>query len=168
MRTGSFCCWEHGTRVKHGGWTERTCTNGEGDERFRRLQRLRSAQDFQRVRRRGRRISGAYLTLQYARRTSGSAGVAIREGGERDTPPVRIGFSVSKRVGGAVTRNLVKRRLREAVRHRLAALAGGWDLVLTALPSAARADFTTLGAELDDLFTRAGVWLATHNSRGLK
>jgi ribonuclease P protein component len=81
---------------------------------------------------------------------------------------VRIGFSVSKRVGGAVTRNLVKRRLREAVRHRLAALADGWDLVLTALPSASGVDFATLGAELDDLFTRAGVWLTTHNSRGLK
>jgi ribonuclease P protein component len=153
---GNSCGWDYGTLVKHAGWTERTCSsNGEGDERFRRRQRLRSSQDFQRVRRRGRRISVAHFTLQYARRTRDSAG-----------EPMRIGFSVSKRVGNAVTRNAVKRRLREAVRHRLVALAGGWDLVLTALPSAAGVDYATLGAELDDLFTRAGVWLTTHGSRG--
>jgi ribonuclease P protein component len=167
VRTGNSCGWEYGTRVKHGGWTERTHSSGEGDERFRRRQRLRSSQDFQRVRRRGRRISGAHLTLQYSRRTRGSAGVPIRKSGELGPPPVRIGFSVSKRVGNAVTRNLVKRRLREAVRHRLATLAAGWDLVLTALPSASGVDYATLGTELDDLFTRAGVRLATHNSRGL-
>jgi ribonuclease P protein component len=104
--------------------------------------------------------------LQYARRSRGSAGVPTGEGGELGPPPVRIGFSVSKRVGNAVTRNLVKRRLREAMRHRLVALAGGWDLVLTALPSASGVDFATLGTELDDLLTRAGVWLTTPNSRG--
>jgi ribonuclease P protein component len=163
---GISCYSENGTRVKQGGWTERTCCTGEGGERFPRRQRLRSAQDFQRVRRRGRRISGAHLTLQYARRIHGSAGEPVRENDELGPLPVRIGFSVSKRVGSAVTRNLVKRRLREAVRRRLAALASGWDLVLTALPSASGVDYATLGAELDDLFTRAGVWLTTHSTRG--
>ncbi len=74
--------------------------------------------------------------------------------------PTRIGFSVSKRVGDAVTRNLVKRRLREAARHRLALLTGGWDLVVTARPSSAAAEYSELGAELDDLFTCAGMWIA--------
>jgi len=74
--------------------------------------------------------------------------------------PTRIGFSVSKRVGGAVTRNLVKRRLREAARHRLALLARGWDLILTARPPSASAQYLELASELDDLFTRAGMWIA--------
>jgi ribonuclease P protein component len=136
--------------VKHDQRPERTC-GVERDERFRRLQRLRSSEDFQRVRR-GRQISGANLVVHYARRTTGG--------------PTRIGFSVSKRVGGAVIRNLVKRRLREAVRHQLAALSGGWDLVVTARPAAAGVGYPVLAAELDDLFTRVGMWIA-HDSQDL-
>ncbi len=102
--------------------------------------------------RRGRQVSGSNLVVHYARRTSGG--------------PTRIGFSVSKRVGGAVIRNLVKRRLREAVRHQVAALYGGWDLVVTARPSAAGVGYPVLAAELDDLFTRADMWIA-HDSQDL-
>ena len=130
--------------MKHDQRPERIC-GVERDERFRRLQRLRSSEDFQRVRR-GRQIRGANLVVQYARRASGG--------------PTRVGFSVSKRVGGAIIRNLVKRRLREAVRHELAALSSGWDLVVTARPSAAAVGYLVLAAELDDLFTRAGMWVA--------
>jgi ribonuclease P protein component len=136
--------------VKHDQRPERTC-GVERDERFSRLRRLRSSEDFQRVRR-GRRISGANLVVHYVRRTTGG--------------PTRVGFSVSKRVGGAVTRNLVKRRLREAFRRHLATLSGGWDLVVTARPSAAGAGYPVLAAELDDLFTRAGMWIA-HDSQDL-
>jgi len=96
---------------------------------------------------------------------NGAGGPAPQYQGNQPRP-TRIGFSVSKRVGGAVTRNLVKRRLREAARHRLAALASGWDLVLTARPSAASVGYPLLVAELDDLFTRAGVW-AAQESQGL-
>ena len=90
----------------------------------------------------------------------------VRPAGYVAAGPTRIGFSVSKRVGDAVTRNLVKRRLREAVRHRLAALYGGWDLVVTARPSAAGVRYPVLAAELDDLFTRAGMWIA-HKFAGI-
>lgn len=69
--------------------------------------------------------------------------------------PVRIGFSVSKRVGGAVVRNRVKRRLREAVRGRLTLLPPGWDIVISARPAAANADYATLDAELGELLERA-------------
>jgi ribonuclease P protein component len=139
-----------GTPVKHDQSPERIC-GVERDERFRRLQRLRSSEDFQRVRR-GRQISGANLVVHFARRPAGG--------------PTRIGFSVSKRVGGAVTRNLVKRRLREAIRHQLSMLSGGWDLVVTARPSAAGAGYPVLAAELDDLFSRAHMWIA-HDSQDL-
>jgi len=50
----------------------------------------------------------------------------------------RVGFTVSSKVGGSVVRNLVKRRLREAVRHELAGLPAV-DLVIVARASAAQA-----------------------------
>ena len=155
--------------VKHDKCVERICV-GMGDERFRRTQRLRSPREFSRLRQRGRRVSGIRLTLTYARRTEKSRAEWEKSTAERgDLPPARpgnegvptrIGFSVNKRVGDAVTRNLVKRRLREAARHRLASLASGWDLVVTARPSAVTAEYAELAAELDHLFTRAGLWTA--------
>lgn len=69
--------------------------------------------------------------------------------------PARVGFSVSKRVGGAVVRNRVKRRLREAVRVRLTSFHPGWDIVISARPAAANADYATLDAELGGLIERA-------------
>ena len=62
---------------------------------------------------------------------------------------------MSKRVGDAVTRNRVKRRLREAVRRTLADLPPGWDIVLVARSAAATADYTTLDATVRELLARA-------------
>jgi ribonuclease P protein component len=61
----------------------------------------------------------------------------------------RIGFVVSKAVGPAVTRNLVKRRLRHLARERVTHLPAGSMLVVRALPQAANASYAELGAELD-------------------
>jgi ribonuclease P protein component len=61
----------------------------------------------------------------------------------------RAGVVVGRRVGPAVTRNLVKRRLREHLRTRLPALPEGSLVVVRALPSAADASFSRLGAALD-------------------
>jgi ribonuclease P protein component len=66
-----------------------------------------------------------------------------------------VGFSVSKRVGGSVVRNLVKRRLRESIRRDLSRLAPGWDIVITARPAAANATYDELRGELTRLLTRA-------------
>ncbi len=58
-------------------------------------------------------------------------------------PASRIGFIVSKKVGGSVTRNRVRRRLRELFRQ-LPARPVGTDIVVIARHTAARADFETL------------------------
>lgn len=63
----------------------------------------------------------------------------------------RVGLVVSKAVGPAVTRNLVKRRLRHLTRERLSSLPGSGMLVIRALPAAADLDYQQLGAELDRL-----------------
>lgn len=58
-----------------------------------------------------------------------------------------VGFVVSKAVGNAVTRNLVKRRLRALSRAQLPTFPTGSHVVVRALPQAARSDFGQL--ELD-------------------
>jgi ribonuclease P protein component len=77
---------------------------------------------------------------------------------EGDEPPTRIGFSVSRRVGGAVVRNRVKRRLREIVRKRLSHVAPGWDIVITARASAAEAEYGALEEDLREIFSRVRLW----------
>ena len=63
--------------------------------------------------------------------------------------PARAGFVVSRAVGNAVVRNKVKRRLRELVRDRLTNLPAGTDLVVRALPAAAKRTYAEMGADLD-------------------
>ena len=72
----------------------------------------------------------------------------------------RCGFSVSRRVGKAVVRNRVKRRLREIVRQM--PLQPGWDIVLVARPAAAEAGYGGLGGTVRGLLLRAGLLVEEH------
>jgi len=65
----------------------------------------------------------------------------------------RCGFAVGKRLGGAVVRNRVRRRLREVV--RLTPMRGGWDMVLIARQTAAETDYHTLRRATEELLARA-------------
>ena len=67
--------------------------------------------------------------------------------------PPRVGFVVSRAVGGAVVRNLVRRRLRELVRSRLDRLPEGL-LVVRATPQAAAASYASLDADIDRCLER--------------
>ncbi|MFQ6019830.1 MAG: ribonuclease P protein component, partial [Dehalococcoidia bacterium] len=71
----------------------------------------------------------------------------------------RYGFSVSKRLGKAVVRNKVRRRLREGVRT-LPPVAGGWDVVISARTVAAQADYWELKRAVASLLARAGIMAA--------
>lgn len=70
-------------------------------------------------------------------------------------PHNRYGFVTSKRLGKAVARNRVRRRLREAVRALPA--RPGLDIVVLARAPAAQADFRQLKTAVTDLFARAGI-----------
>lgn len=67
----------------------------------------------------------------------------------------QVGLVVSKAVGPAVTRNVVKRRLRHLSRERIPLLPGGAVLVVRALPAAGAASYDDLGADLDHALRRA-------------
>ena len=59
----------------------------------------------------------------------------------------RLGLSVSRKVGNAVTRNTVRRRLREVFYSMLSEIPGSWDLVVSARPAAAEASLRELNEE---------------------
>jgi ribonuclease P protein component len=67
----------------------------------------------------------------------------------------RYGFSVSRRLGGAVVRNRVKRRLREIL--RVLPLAAGWDIIFIARPKAAAASFADMEKTVRGLLSRAKI-----------
>ncbi|KQY46359.1 ribonuclease P protein component [Cellulomonas sp. Root137] len=99
--------------------------------------RMRRAADFEQAVRRGARGGRDTLVVHLTTRTDHSP-----------SGPV-VGLVVSKAVGNAVTRNLVKRRLRELVRARLSSMPADAGIVVRALPAAASQPYAQLGADLD-------------------
>lgn len=100
--------------------------------------RLGCNRRFQYVYRRGKRVSSPALTLVYT-------------GGRQK----KFGFSVSKKVGCAVVRNRVRRRLRECVRPLLPVLGSG-QFVFIARNTAAATPFDRLRTEVYGLLHRCG------------
>ncbi len=97
--------------------------------------RLKRRAEFLRVASKGRKAPTPGLVLQAMLR--------------HDDAPVRLGFTVTKKVGNAVIRNRTRRRLREAARLLLAEQpAAGADLVLVGRDTTRQRPFTLL---IDDL-----------------
>lgn len=69
----------------------------------------------------------------------------------------RFGISVSKRVGNAVTRNRIKRYIREAIRQLEGDLSEGKDYVIIARKPTANMNFHQIKASLVHVLKRAGV-----------
>jgi len=69
----------------------------------------------------------------------------------------RVGITVSKKLGGAVVRNRVRRRLREVYRLNEARFVPGWDIVVVARSRCIKADFRKLTQAYLDLAEKAGI-----------
>jgi ribonuclease P protein component len=70
-------------------------------------------------------------------------------------PRSRFGISVKKALGGAVVRNLIRRRIREILRRNLLEIPSGWDFVMHPRRSVASANFAALETELVTLLRSA-------------
>jgi ribonuclease P protein component len=92
----------------------------EGRSAATRRGRLSRSADFDAIHQLGRSAASRHVTVRYRRRDDGSE--------------PRVGYAVPRRLGDAVDRNAIKRRLREAVRANDDALAAGTDYVLVARP----------------------------------
>ena len=69
----------------------------------------------------------------------------------------RVGITVSKKLGKAVVRNRVRRRLREAYRLQEDAFCPGWDIVVVARSRCVDAEFSRLKDALISLAGKAGI-----------
>ncbi|MBR2582073.1 MAG: ribonuclease P protein component [Oscillospiraceae bacterium] len=97
---------------------------------------LKQNSDFRRLYAKGKTSANRYLVL-YCRRNGRGVN--------------RMGYTVSSKLGGAVVRNRVRRRLREIARLNMPGLKSGWDVVVVARTRAVAASY----AELDRAFKDA-------------
>jgi ribonuclease P protein component len=104
--------------------------------------RVLTAADFKAAVRSGRRSYAQHAVVYTAARDSVS--------------PTRFGFIVGKNVGGAVQRNLVRRRLRAIGAELLSDQPTGRDIVVRALPGAHQVGWDTLHSEITDVVNGSG------------
>ena len=118
--------------------------SGNGTSReFPRARRLTQSAEFLRVKGEGSAHRGGLIILGVLQTA--------------ELGPFRAGFVTSKRVGNAVVRNRVRRRMREAVRLHQHGVRNGIWLVLIARPSAAEATYAELEHEWLRLAKRASI-----------
>ncbi|MCW4116431.1 ribonuclease P protein component [Aurantimonas sp. MSK8Z-1] len=104
------------------------------------VERIRKRADFLAARA-GRRLNGPFFFVETRDRADGA--------------PPRVGFTVTKKVGNAVERNRIRRRLREAIRLGCRAdMLCGFDYVIVARRDLLHLPFATLTSELSRRFGR--------------
>jgi ribonuclease P protein component len=74
-----------------------------------------------------------------------------------DLETTRFGLSTGRKLGGAVVRNRIRRRLREALRVMAPSFQPGWDVLFIARPALVEADHDALVGAVRRLLTRGGV-----------
>ena len=74
-----------------------------------------------------------------------------------DLETTRFGLSTGRRLGGAVVRNRVRRRLREVLRVMAPSFHPGWDVLIIARPAIVEADHDALVGALHRTLVRSGV-----------
>ena len=114
-------------------------------KKFPKSWRLLRHADFGRVYKKGRRYFATHMTVFYLRRE----GDRFPAG---ESSNFRVGFTIRKVLGGAVQRNRMKRRLREAVRLQEAQPPSGMDVVINPKPSLLTAGFEELKSEVGKAF----------------
>lgn len=106
------------------------------------LEMLRSVVDFKQIQGQSRSRAHPMLLMRYRR---------------NDLDRTRYGISTGRRVGSAVVRNTVRRRLRAILRRLEGQVELGWDILLVARPPAAQASQADLDQALVRMMASAGL-----------
>jgi len=107
---------------------------------MKRRYRLRHSHDFQRVRRNGKFYASPLVVLAFL---------------QNNQEHSRVGFVVNRRLGNAVQRNKIKRRMKEATRIQLPTLKSGFDMVFISRKPIRRADYRLIERTITKLLKKA-------------
>ncbi len=105
---------------------------------------LTRKKDFKRLKERGERVVHPLAVLLFC---------------ENDLSITRAAVVASKAVGGAVVRNLIKRRLKACISKHWENIDAGWDLIFYSRSAIQFADFNELCIAVKHLLKRADVWM---------
>jgi ribonuclease P protein component len=133
----------------------------KGKSAFPRSARLLRHADFERVYKQGRRQFSASMTVFYWQRQD----LAFAGKKSAPLPGLRVGFTVSRALGGAVQRNRMKRRLREAVRLTQPSLATNADVVINPKKVLLTVEFESVLKEVRQAFVVIEQKLASGNRK---
>ncbi|MFZ0859114.1 MAG: ribonuclease P protein component [Candidatus Sulfotelmatobacter sp.] len=135
------------------GESKRDVEPRSGQGTFPRNARLLRHADFERVYKLGRRHFSASMTVFYwQRQVPGAVGAESPAAKVPAPSGLRIGFTVGRALGGAVQRNRMKRRLREAVRLTRPSAGASADVVINPKKSLLTVDFATVVNEVSRAF----------------
>ena len=112
------------------------------NQTFPRSIRVRKREDYLKIQRSGRKVGGRYFIILSLDNT---------------LPGSRFGITVSRKTGNAVTRNRIKRRIRELQRLHRDKVVAGKDIVVIATREASGATFETMNEEYTSLIKKAGL-----------
>jgi ribonuclease P protein component len=109
------------------------------EKRFSKKERLLNRSQFLELSRNSQKIQNEYFVIRFRKGQSGQT---------------RLGITLTKRVGNAVTRNKIKRHIREFFRCNKLRFGGVWDINLIAKQSAAGLTPSQIPASLENLFKK--------------
>jgi ribonuclease P protein component len=115
-----------------------------GAQRFGRAFRVRRRVDFLRIQGQGTKLHVRHFLV-----------FVVRNPTTGELPPTRLGVTVTRKVGNAVTRNRIKRWVREAFRRHRADLRPGLDMVWVAKRTAAQTVFAEVMGDMQRVCSRA-------------
>lgn len=118
------------------------------DRRFPPERRIRRKKEYEAVFQKGRKCVRSFLVVFILPRD--------------EKGPSRLGMAVSRKVGKAVTRNRVRRRLREIFRLHYHEIQAPHDIVVVARPDAATAQFSELESSYRSALKKLGLRLPSH------
>ena len=107
---------------------------------LKKINRLKKRYQFSYVYKYGEHVSGCYIVLYFT---------------SSKTKAIKVGLAVTKKIGHAVVRNKIRRRLREVVKNQLPNLKQNYNIIVVAKDNITKAEFSELTSEFKKLTKKA-------------